>query len=58
MEGGSCGSLLRLLPFGFSMGGYTFNRNTGRTEEVSKCRITGQYKKETRTRWLMGVLFR
>lgn len=58
MAGGSCNSLLRLLPFGFSMGGYTFHRNTGRNEEVSKCRITGQYKKETRTRWLMGVLSR
>ena len=55
---GSCGSPLRLLPFGFLPGGYTFNRNTGRTEEVSKCRITGQYKKEMRTRWLMGVLSR
>lgn len=56
--GRSCGGPLRLLSFGFSMGGYTFHRNTGRTEEVSKCRITGQYKKETRTRWLMGVRFR
>lgn len=50
--------LLHALPFGFSMGGYTFHRNTGRNEAASKCRITGQYKKETRTRWLMGVLSR
>lgn len=58
MAGGSCSSLLRLLPFGFSMGGYTFHRNTGRNEEVSKCRTTDQFKKETRMRWLMGVLSR
>lgn len=50
--------LLHALPFGFSLDGYTFTRNTGRNEEVSKCRITGQYKKEVRTRWLMGVLSR
>lgn len=42
--------LLHALPFGFSLDGYTFTRNTGRNEEVSKCRITGQYKKEVRTR--------
>lgn len=50
--------LLHALPFGFSLGGYTSIRNTGRNEEVSKCRITGQYKKEMRMRWLMGVLSR
>lgn len=37
--------LLHALPFGFSLDGYTLIRNTGRNEEVSKCRITGQYKK-------------
>ena len=58
MAGGSCSSLVRRLPFGFLLGGYNSIRNTGRTEEVSKCRITGQYKKEARTRWLMGVLSR
>lgn len=55
---GSCGSSLRLLSFGFSLGGYTSFRIKRRNEEVSKCRITGQYKKEMRMRWLMGVLSR
>lgn len=55
---GSCGGSLRLLSLGFSLGGYTSFRIKRRTEEVSKCRITGQYKKEMRMRWLMGVLSR
>lgn len=45
-------------PVRFLLGGYTSFRIKRRTEEVSKCRITGQYKKETRARWLMGVLSR
>ena len=58
VAGRSCAGPLRLLSFGFSLGGYTSFRIKRRTEEVSKCRITGQYKKEARTRWLMGVLSR
>ena len=48
----------RCPPVRFLLGGYTSFRIKRRNEEVSKCRITGQYKKETRTRWLMGVLSR
>ena len=40
LAGGLCGRPWCVLPFGFSLGGYTSIRNTGRNEEVSKCRTT------------------
>lgn len=55
--GDSLGAL-RSSSVRFLLGGYTSFRIKRRTEEVSKCRTMDRFKKETRTRWLMGVLSR